>query len=234
MYTIKRRLGFSPAKPKKIKHIAGLKAQPTVFNNACLKKLSDRHSIFPNPSNHTLPPHRNIIFPHRLGKLVEQAGVGLQAPAAAGVQFTLRFAVAVEEMHRNAVGAAVFGSVLIEQGEGFADVVFGLEVEGEAAGVLFAGALQRHHAVGEHAQAVAAAVIVAADFAFHNQHLVGFEQVLALFQGGAGDHHFDFAGLVFEVDKKQPPAFAQHTAHAGGQTFNLKKVVSHHARRYLY
>ena len=106
------------------------------------------------------------------------------------------------------------------------DVVVGGEVQGEGAGVVAAGFLQGVNAVGDDAQAVFAAVIVAADAAFGNQHLVGAQGVAAeLLERFAANHHFGLAAGVFQRDEGDFAAFAHHASDGGGEAGHAHVVV---------
>ena len=105
------------------------------------------------------------------------------------------------------------------------DVVTGGEGEAEAAGVAFARHLQGHDLVGHDAQPVAAAIVVAADFGFDNQHLVGFEVVGTVFQRVAADHDFNLSAQIFEADEGDFAALAHHGAHGGHESGEAHAVL---------
>ena len=79
--------------------------------------------------------------------------------------------------------------------------------------------------VCHNAQTVAAAVVVAADFGFDNQHLVGFEVVGAVFQRVAADHDFHQTAQIFKADEGDFAAFAHHGAHSGNESGEAYAVL---------
>ena len=145
---------------------------------------------------------------------MKQIGAGADAPAGAGAQISAGGCVAVAQLQRD---AAAFLAAAFNQLGQCADVVMRCQAEAHAAGEALTRGGKIEHAVGHDAQRIAAAVIVAADFAFHNQHAVGFQTACRFFEHLPAHHHFGLAVLVFHGGKGDFAAPSHHGAHGGNE-----------------